>query len=333
MFHKFAITVFLLVYFLPNVHADEYRPAFLQIKQVTEHQFEMLWKVPARGDKRLKLSVVLPSNSKIIVPKRTTFVGNAFIERSTFLHQGELAGKPISIDGLNKVSTETLTRIEWLNGEIETARLTPTSSSFLVQGIPSTFNVVHTYIIFGIEHILQGIDHLLFIACLIFIARTWRRLLITITGFTLAHSVTLTVAALGYFRLPIPPIEAVIALSIVFLAREIIMERRDTLTWRYPISVSASFGLLHGFGFASALSEIGLPQTEIPAALIAFNAGVEIGQILFVAAILILIWLNKITLNKFKLNSGKFIPIIEKPITYGVGGVAMFWVIERTFVY
>ena len=163
--------------------------------------------------------------------------------------------------------------------------------------------MVKTYLVFGVEHILSGMDHLLFIACLIFIAGTWRRILVTITGFTIAHSLTLTLSALELIRLPVPPIEATIALSIVFLAREIALDRRDTLTWRYPIAVSAGFGLLHGLGFASALKDIGLPQTEIPAALLAFNVGVEIGQIMFVSSMLVVFWLITKSLKLLKFDS------------------------------
>ena len=165
------------------------------------------------------------------------------------------------------------------------------------------------------------------------IAGTWRRILVTITGFTIAHSITLTLAALELIRLPVPPIEATIALSILFLAREIAHERRDTLTWRYPIAVSGSFGLLHGFGFASALQDIGLPQTEIPAALLAFNVGVEIGQILFVASMIGIVWLAKRLLRTFHIHSIDDIRRLEKPIAYGVGGITMMWTVERVMVF
>jgi hydrogenase/urease accessory protein HupE len=130
-------------------------------------------------------------------------------------------------------------------------------------------------------------------------------------------------------HLPVPPIEAVIALSIVFLAREIALDRRDTMTWRHPVAVSASFGLLHGFGFASALSDIGLPQSEISAALLAFNVGVEIGQVLFVAIILLLFWLITQSLKTLKIDATNWLKKIEKPVAFAVGSITMFWTIER----
>lgn len=324
------IVVFLLVLLSANTLADEYRPAYLEFKQATDNNFEVLWKVPTKGDgRRLNLHVDLPPDVTPISRIRSTMIGGAIIERWTITRQGGLAGINISIKGLERLSTDVLVRIQRLDGTSETARLNTTSTSYVVMGTPQTWDVVNTYLVFGIEHILEGFDHLLFVACLIFIAGTWRRVLVTITGFTLAHSITLTLAALDLVRLPIPPIEAVIALSIVFLAREIALERRDTLTWRYPIAISSTFGLLHGFGFASALSDIGLPQTEIPAALLAFNAGVEIGQIIFVTAILLLVLSVTYLLKVVNINSRNWIRVVEKPIAYSVGSITMLWTIER----
>lgn len=317
-----------------TAYADEYSPAYLEFKQTSDTAFDMLWKVPLKAKgQRLNLQVNLPPGVTKTSRTRRTVIGGAVIEQSTIQRQGGLAQAKISIKGLEHVSTDVLVRIQRLDGTSETARLNASSTSFVVNSAPQFWGVVKTYLVFGIEHILEGADHLLFVACLIFIAGTWRRILVTITGFTLAHSITLTLAGLELVRLPIPPIEATIALSIVFLAREIALDRRDTLTWRYPITVSASFGLLHGFGFASALSEIGLPQTEIPAALLAFNVGVEIGQLIFVATILSVFWLITQSLKLLKINSTNWLLNIEKPIAYGVGGITMLWTVERASVF
>jgi hydrogenase/urease accessory protein HupE len=324
----------LLALAVGNTQADEYSPAYLEFKQTSENVFEMLWKVPAvDSNKRLSLYVRLPDDIEIVKPVRRAFVGNAYIERSSIRRDGGLAGAEVIIDGLTRLPTDVLVRIERIDGTTEVQRLSPSSASFVVAGTPQTWDVVNTYLVFGVEHILEGSDHLLFVACLVLIAGTWRRILITITGFTIAHSITLTLAALELIRLPVPPIEASIALSILFLAREIAHERRDTLTWRYPIAVSGSFGLLHGFGFASALQDIGLPQTEIPAALLAFNVGVEIGQILFVASIIGIVWLAKRLLRTFHIHSVDDIRRLEKPIAYGVGGITMMWTVERVMVF
>jgi hydrogenase/urease accessory protein HupE len=333
----FASLIFLAV--MP-AKSDEYRPAYLEFKQNSGDTFDVLWKVPARGpDKRLGLYVELPQDIETIRPAGTRFVGNAFVETSSIKRAGGLAGAEINIDGLTTLSTEVLVRIERLNGSTEVARLTSSSPSFIVTAAPDFWEVAKTYLVFGIEHILQGMDHLLFVACLILVAGTWRRILITITGFTVAHSVTLTLAALELVHVPVPPIEAAIALSIVFVAREIAIERRDTLTWRFPTAVSATFGLLHGFGFASALREIGLPETEIPAALLSFNIGVEIGQIVFVTAVIAAVWIVTFLLKRIRdLRDVKLAPLewlrgIEKPLAYGVGGVTVFWTMERVSAF
>ncbi len=331
---RFFPLIVLLLCSVTFAHADEYRPAYLELKQTSVDDFDMLWKVPAKGQtKRLSLYVTLPNDVVTTSEMRGNFVGGAYIERSTIKRQGGLAGAQISIKGLERVSTDVLVRIQRLDGTSETARLNSSSTSFVIKGAAQFWDVVNTYLVFGIEHILNGFDHLLFVACLIFIAGTWRRILITVTGFTLAHSITLTLAGLELIRLPIPPIEATIALSIVFLAREIALNRRDTLTWRYPIAVSATFGLLHGFGFASALSDISLPQTEIPAALLAFNIGVELGQVAFVASVLLLFWLITQSFKILKIESVNWLQKIEKPMAYSVGSVAMLWTMERVFVF
>ena len=315
-------------------HADVYRPAYLELRQTADENFDVLWKVPARGvDQRLGLYLNFPEDVKTIGGIRTTFVGSAFIETSTITRRGGLAGAEINIEGLNRVSTEVLVRIERLDGSTEIARLTPASPSFVVSRAPEFWDVAKTYVVFGMQHIWQGTDHLLFVACLILIAGSWRRILVTITGFTIAHSVTLTLAALELVRIPVPPVEAVIALSIVFLAREIALDRRDTLTWRYPIAVSGSFGLLHGFGFASALAEIGLPQSEIPAALLSFNIGVEIGQIVFVAGVIGVFWITREALKKFSLDRINRSNLIQKPVAYAIGSVTMLWTIERVSAF
>ena len=242
-----SITAILLIMLsFSNARADEYRPAFLELIQIANDEFGVLWKVPAIGGLRPNLYLRFAADLEIATPVRGFMVGGAFIERFNIRRDGGLAGTEIVVQGLTGLSTDVLVRIERLDGSTEIARLTAAKPTFVVQGSLTRIEVASTYTLFGIEHILEGVDHLLFVACLIFIAGTGRRILITISGFTLAHSITLTLAALDLVRLPIPPIEAAIALSIVFLAREIALERRDTLTWRYPITVSASFGLLHG---------------------------------------------------------------------------------------
>ena len=320
--------------------ADEYRPAFLEIRQTDIETFDVLWKVPALGDRRLRLDVRFSSDVQAKSPMQVELVNRAFLERYSISHANGLAGAEIVIEGLSSTATDVLIRIERLDGSSIIERLGAANPSFVVAETPTRMEVARTYTVFGIEHILEGLDHLLFVACLVLIARTAKRILITITGFTIAHSITLSLAALEVVKLPIPPIEATIALSIVFLAREIALKRRDTLTWRYPIAVSGSFGLLHGFGFASALGEIGLPQSEVPAALLAFNAGVEIGQILFVALIVLLSWIVMALLRAAdqsqvsgKVQLAQFMRHLEKPVAFVIGGITTMWTLERFSVF
>ncbi len=343
--NRSLLVALLMLLSVGTVQADEYRPAFLELRQSSDEVFEVLWKVPAVGDRPLGLHVRFPADVDTVSTVRASMIGSAYIERYSISRSGGLAGSEIAIEGLSAASTEVLVRIERLDGTTIVARLLAANPSFVVGESLSRLEVARTYTVFGIEHILGGMDHLLFIACLVLIAGTGHRILITITGFTLAHSITLTLAALGLVRLPIPPIEAVIALSIVFLAREIALQRRDTLTWRYPIAVSASFGLLHGFGFATALSEVGLPQTEVPAALLAFNVGVEIGQILFVGVIIATVWVITSILGTLgfigtansrqvaELEPLDWLRRIEKPLAYTVGGITSIWTVERIMVF
>lgn len=311
------------------VLGDEIRPAFLEIRQSSADEYAVLLKVPAKGpDQRLSLNVRLPEGSEMVDGPEVDYVGNAFIERSTIRRSGGLVGTEIAIDGLARTSTDALVRIEGLEGHSQMVRLSPAAPSMIVTAAPTSAEVAKTYTILGIEHILEGIDHLLFVLCLVMVAGFSKKLLITITGFTIAHSVTLVLSTLQIVEVPIGPVEAVIALSIVFLACEIIKNKRDGLTYRYPVTVSSSFGLLHGFGFAAVLGEIGLPEDEVPISLLFFNVGVELGQLLFIFALMVIAWLPS---KCFYWIRGRDIPrAIWQPVTaYGVGIVATYWTIER----
>jgi hydrogenase/urease accessory protein HupE len=205
----------------------------------------------------------------------------------------------------------------------------------MIPELESFATVARDYLMLGVRHILEGYDHLLFLACLLLIAGTGRRIFITITGFTLAHSITLVLSALGVLRVPIPPVEAAIAFSIVFLAVEIVRGNERSLTYRHPIVVSSSFGLLHGLGFAAVLAEAGLPQIEIPAALLSFNLGVELGQVLFVVGIVVLFQLLRLAaraLGKGDLAVSTLRPL-EAPAAYAVGILACFWMIQRVATF
>jgi len=328
---KFLATALTLIISLHAfvLQAHEVRPSYLELKQQTTDTFSVLWKVPAKGENlRLGLYVNFAENVEHIGTPVEMFIGGSYVKKWQVKHADALVNTRILIDGLHSTFTEALIRIERLDGSVQVARLMPESPSLIVVESPSSFQVAKTYSGLGIKHILLGFDHLLFLACLLIIAGNFKRILITVTGFTLAHSVTLVLSALGIVKLAIGPVEAIIALSIVFLATEIYKGKRDSLTWKYPVTVSTSFGLLHGFGFAAVLNEIGLPQTELVTGLLFFNIGVEIGQLIFVVAAVLLFKL--LTLLNMKMNVDINKAVLQKSLAYGVGSLASFWLIERS---
>jgi hypothetical protein len=323
MLHKVFFLLLSLLQLIPAA-AHEVRPGYLEIIETRADQYSVLWKVPMKGEAVLRLNPVLPDSCVEQGPPSTRTVAAAMVKQWTVICREGLKGAEVSIAGLEQTLTDVLVRVTHAGGTTQTVRVTPQASTFVISGEPSTMEVITTYLVLGIEHILLGIDHLLFVFALLLIVQGWKRLLGTITAFTLAHSITLAAATLGYVHVPQAPVEAVIALSILFLATEIIhiQQGRLGLAQRYPWIVAFIFGLLHGFGFAGALTEVGLPQTDIPLALLFFNVGVEVGQLLFVAAVLLL----GLSLRRLALQSLRW---AEIAVTYVIGSVAAFWTIER----
>jgi hydrogenase/urease accessory protein HupE len=318
------LTLLVQVFLATSAIGHELRPGFLEMHESAVNEFSVLWKVPALGDLRLGLYVRLPETCEPKAEYVKGIEGGAFLERWNVFCRDGLKGQTISVDGLRTTVTDVLARIEYRNGSTEIARLTPESPAFIVTGTQTWFETAATYFRFGVDHILSGIDHLLFVFALILLIRDRWMLAKTITAFTLAHSITLAGAALGYFSLPQKPVEATIALSIAFVASELIKlkpgERR--LSESYPWVVAFAFGLLHGFGFAGALKDIGLPQVDIPLALFTFNIGVEAGQLMFVGAVLI----------GFKAVSALLtVPIAPMRFTaaYLIGTISFVWLIAR----
>jgi len=318
--------------------ADELRPGYLELRQTTPDTYSLLFKIPARGEGlRLAIYVKLPEGTRDVGPPRISFGEGAYVERRTIRRDGGLTGHAVSIDGLSATSTDVLVRVERLAGAIQTERLSPTKTAFVVQATPGAGEVAATYLRLGIEHILFGFDHLLFVLALVILVRDWRRVAVTVTAFTLAHSITLAAATLGFVHVPSPPVEATIALSIVLVAVEIVNapHGKPSLTARLPWLVAFSFGLLHGFGFAGALAEVGLPQHAIPVALLFFNVGVEIGQLVFVSAVLSSIWLLRQVASKLWETSfvARAFDRLDATIAYGIGVVAAYWLVERTVIF
>src|SRR3984957_9114601 len=331
----FAVLVLL---FAQPARADELRPGYLELRQITPSTYNLLFKIPARGeDMRLAIYVKLPDGTQDVEAPRATFNDGAYLERRTIRHDGGLVGQAVAIEGLSSTLTDVLVRIESLAGATQTERPSPTRTTFVVQATPGAGEVAATYLRIGVEHILFGFDHLLFVLALVILVRGWRRIAVTVTAFTIAHSITLAAATLGFVNVPGPPVEAAIALSIMLVAVEIVNTRRGkpSFTARLPWLVAFSFGLLHGFGFAGALAEVGLPQHAIPVALLFFNVGVEVGQLIFVAAVLSLIWLLHLVVSQ--LLEAAFVRRVfdrlDVTIAYGIGIVAAYWLIERTTAF
>lgn len=308
-----------------QLYADEIRPAYLEISEKGPDLFSLLWKVPAKGDKKLSLDVILPDNCSNKSHPRRQLVNAAYIERWMSVCEGGLSERSISIQGLGTTNTDVLLHLEFLDKTSQTVQLTPVNNSYTVTASASTWQIVRTYTGLGVEHILLGFDHLLFVFALLLIVKNLRRLLWTITAFTLAHSITMAGATLGVVYLPQVPVEAIIALSILFLTVEIMHEKQGKtgLTSSYPWIIAFVFGLLHGFGFAGALAEIGLPQQAITLALVFFNVGVELGQIIFVLFVVLL------GLVVRRIKQEKLVEKLETVIVYSIGGLSSFWLFER----
>jgi hypothetical protein len=317
--------LFLLLAWLSGIaSADVFRPAYLEIREAGAGRYDVLWKVPALGDRRLAAHVRFPDGTTRISEPVGVFGDGAFTERWRIQREGGLAGQVVRIEGLAAGVTDVIARVEREDGSSQLERMPPERLEFVVKGPSSAAEVAKSYLLLGIGHILHGADHLLFVLALLLIVHGGRRIFITITAFTVAHSITLVLATLGWIVLPGPPVEAVVALSIAFVAAEIVsgLKGRPGLTARAPWVVAFAFGLLHGLGFASALSQIGLPHNAIPLALLMFNVGVEAGQLLFVAAVLPLLLVMARVAARWP-GWTRYLP------PYAIGAVAMFWVIER----
>ncbi len=283
-----ALLACLILFVTIAVEAHEVRPAYLQIDQAGPDRYTVIWKTPELSGMPLPVVLTLPDGARTVTGPGKQEMPGATIERSLVEVPGGLAGKRIRLVGLQATITDVLARIT-IDGRSTTSMVTPSQPWLDVPSEQSALALAITYVRTGIEHILFGFDHLLFVASLMMIIRDWRVLIKTITAFTVAHSITLALATFGWVTLPPPPVEAMIALSIVLVAAEAVRLRRGetSMATRRPWVVAFAFGLLHGFGFAGALVGLGLPRVDIPLALLSFNLGVEIGQFLFIGALVV----------------------------------------------
>ncbi len=326
----FFFTVMLTgLYPVIPANADEVRPGLLDIKEQNTGLYSVTWKVPTRGNRILAITPQLPDNLELLGTPTVQDIPGARIVHSTYKSNGApLTGKSIVIDGLTALQTDVLLLVQLQDGTAHSAILRPGSPEFTIPLNASKLEVAGDYWRMGTIHILEGVDHLLFVFALLLIVFGFMPLLKAVTAFTVAHSITLTLATLGFVNLPSAPTEAIISLSIVFLAVEIIrISKGDaSLTKRYPWLIAFIFGLFHGLGFAGALSEIGVPQHEVPLALFMFNVGVETGQLLFIATILAL-W------ALLRRLSGDTLQRAWRVLPYGIGSVAAFWTIQRVMSF
>lgn len=326
-----ASVLLLLVCLMPitALYAHEIRPALLTITEQKPGWFEVTWKVPMRGGSVLAIKPVLPSSMVPYGPPSSHTVPGASIQYATYqMAEGSLAGETITIDGLTALQIDVMVQIKLADGTTHSAILRPGLPEFTIPLKASKFEVAGSYWRMGFIHILEGIDHLLFVLALMLIVSGLTPLLKAVTAFTVAHSITLALATLGFVHVPSKPIEAIISLSIVFLAAEIIHKHNGGagLTERYPWMIAFVFGLFHGLGFAGALSEIGVPQQEVPLALFMFNVGVETGQLIFIAAVLSLM----AVLRRLPLNVPQG---VWRVLPYSIGSVAAFWTIQRVLSF
>ncbi len=323
------MTVVLLGLSATPLSADEIRPALLDIKEQSTGLFAVTWKVPTRGDRVLAIAAQLPSSLELLGSPTVKDLPGARIEYATYKNNQEsLTGQTVFIDGLAALQTDVLLLIQLQDGTQHSAILRPASPEFTIPLEASKLQVAGDYWRMGTIHILEGVDHLLFVLALMLIVSGFGPLLKAVTAFTVAHSITLVLATLGMVHVPSAPTEAIIALSILFLALEIIHKNNGAtgLTERFPWLIAFIFGLFHGLGFAGALSEIGVPQHEVPLALVMFNVGVETGQILFIVAVLSLWALLRRLPITLPQGSWRVMP-------YAIGSVAAFWTIDRVMSF
>ena len=313
-----------------RVEAHRLSPGFFGLTETQPETWAAQWKVSISGGLSDVLEPQIPDGCNVDGNVRRFTVDDARVMHAVVQCPGGIAGREFVVSGLEFTQTDVLLQVTHLDGRMFTHRLVPEVPRVVIPEQASSAAVASTYFVLGVEHILLGIDHLLFVLALVLLVREWRPLIVTITAFTVAHSITLAAASLGFVSVPSAPVEAIIALSILFLATELARRTQVGATTttkgladRAPWLVAFSFGLLHGFGFAGALSEIGLPDNAIPLALLFFNVGVEIGQLAFVALILVIFGLA----HRFFQRSPAWMPRFA---AYAIGSVAAMWLIERT---
>jgi hydrogenase/urease accessory protein HupE len=323
-----AALLFAVAIAVPCAWAHEARPAYLEIKETSPNQFSVLWRTPVLAGMRLPIALQLPDDVQNTNEPTVQELADSLVERR-WIDAGPngLAGKRVDFPGLQATLADVLVRVEMLDGRKSTTIVHASQPWVTIPASQTSLRLVGSYILQGIRHILFGADHMLFVLGLLLIVKDRWMLLKTVTAFTVAHSITLAIATLGYAEIPVVPLNAAIALSILFLGPEIVRSWRGqtSFTIRHPWVVAFAFGLLHGFGFASALTSAGLPHHELPLALVSFNVGVEIGQLGFIALILLLE-------RSFRLLQIRWPRWASALPGYTVGSLGAFWTMQRLMI-
>jgi hydrogenase/urease accessory protein HupE len=309
----------------PTARAHESRPAYLEIQETAPGRFDLLWRTPVLAGMRLPVALGLPADVRTLKEPTVQVLADSVVERRSIdTDPNGLARRRVEFPGLQLTITDVLVRVTMLDGRSWTAIARPARPFVEIAAAQSRWEVIGTYVVEGIRHILLGADHLLFVLGLLLIVADRWMLVKTVTAFTVAHSITLAIATLGWAEVPGPPLNAAIALSILFLAPEVVRTWRGetSFTIRHPWVVAFAFGLLHGFGFASALTSAGLPRQELPLALLSFNAGVELGQLGFIALVVALE-------RSFRVLEFAWPRWVQALPAYTIGTLGAFWTMQR----
>lgn len=317
-------------------HSHALEPGYLEIIPVADGQWQVTWRKPQVSGRPMGIEAELPVGCDPRRGPKPRFDGQAYISGWITRCEAPIWEGKVFIDGLESTATDVLVRfVSEPDAPATTLRLTPNVPSARLPAAPTVLTVLSSYFALGADHIMGGIDHLLFVFALFLLVSDRRNLILAITAFTVSHSITLAAAATGWLSLPTPPVEAAIALSIAFLAVEIVTKHsgKETLMHRSPWVVAFAFGLLHGLGFASALREIGLPQGEIPLALLAFNLGIEAGQLVFLAALLVAAFVLRSTKSMRMFSNSRMVYSETSLAGYMVGSIAAYWTIERVAAF
>ncbi len=328
---RLAVFAVLLAWLPVPGLAHAFDPGYLELSALGQDRWHVTWRAPDVNGRRMPIEPELPETCSSDAVPAPIFDGRAWTARWFITCPGGLAGGSIAITGLDRTRTDTLIRYELEPGRTQFHRLSASETAFVIEPNAGMREVMFSYISLGVTHILEGVDHLLFVFALLLLTRDRARLFWAVTAFTAAHSITLAASTLGWLRVPSQPVEALIALSIVFLAFQLTLppENRDQVAERFPWVVSFAFGLVHGLGFAGALREIGLPEGDIPIALFSFNLGVEIGQLMFVAAVLAI---GAIAVMAYP-GIRRWAVSLQRVASYLIGSTAAYWVIARVAAF